>query len=107
MSGTEDQDDREEIARLLRRAVEKQRGIADFFDYPDRDVKETAIAADAFAAAGLPIENLTSRGKNDPPDCQAMLRGRRVGIELTELVDQAAIEEFKKTHSPYAWAEWT
>lgn len=107
MNETEDQDDLEEVARLLKRAVDKQRGLADFFDYPDRDVKEQGIAADAFAAAGLPVEKLTSRGNEDPPDCEAILYGRRVGIELTELVDQEAIEKFKKTKFAYDWAEWT
>jgi hypothetical protein len=91
-------DDLQEALWLMRKAVDKQRGYADFFEYPDKDVKEEGIARDlceSLAAAGTPLArpaDLVARGKgNDPPDCEARgIDGSRIAIEVTELVDQKA-----------------
>ncbi|MDE2136245.1 MAG: hypothetical protein KGJ68_02315, partial [Gammaproteobacteria bacterium] len=108
-------DDEQEVLRLMREAVEKRRGYADFFDYPDRDVKEQGIARDlceALAAAGTPLahpEDVFARGAgNDPPDCEARgVCGNRIAIEVTELVDRQALESVVRGGSAYAWAQWT
>lgn len=104
--------DEAEIARLMREAREASRGYASFFGWaPDRDleeygpVKELALAA---AKDGEPLfEKIRIRGRgNDPPDLEAIdPSGSRVAIEVTELVDGAAIQAFKAGRS-YDWAEW-
>ena len=108
-------DDLQEALRPMRKAVDKQRGYADFFEYPDKDVKEEGIARDlceSLAAAGTPLArpaDLVARGKgNDPPDCEARgIDGSRIAIEVTELVDQKAVEAVARGGSAFAWAEWT
>jgi hypothetical protein len=52
--------------------------------------------------------NLKLRGRgSDPPDCEGTdYIGRRVAIEITELVDEAAIRAYKQGRV-YDFAEWT
>lgn len=97
--------------KLLREAIMKQRGYADFFGWPDRPVMERGIVAELFSAlqrdAGVSFSNLRSRGVgHDPPDCEATdATGAVVGIEVTELVDELAIRE-ARNRNPYHWADW-
>ena len=93
-----------EILDTLRDYVKKQRGYADHFDWPDKDLKEREVVADAFSDSRFEIQNLRIR-ELDPPDCEAEIDGEIVGIEVTELVDQAAIETAKRMGSPpfVAW----
>jgi hypothetical protein len=52
--------------------------------------------------------HLKSRGRaNDPPDCEALdAGGKRIAIEVTELVDGRAIERYKSGRV-YDWADWS
>lgn len=104
--------DDEEVVRLLREAARRPRGHADFFSWPpDRDLEEAYVVghlASSAADAGRPLfQKILARGRpNDPPDVEALdTEGRRVAIEVTELVDAEAIRAAKNGH-PY-WPEWT
>jgi hypothetical protein len=102
-----------EIRALMRAARKRSRGYADFFGWAiDRDIEESGVLsslAESMAADGvLFYKNVKSRRRpNDPPDCEATdSYGARVAIEITELVDSAAICAFKQGRV-YDWAEWS
>jgi hypothetical protein len=104
--------DDDEVGRLLREAARRHRGHADFFSWPpNRDVEEAYVVAHLASSAAEASEplfhNILARGRpNDPPDVEALdVEGRRVAIEVTELVDAKAIRAAKNGH-PY-WPEWT
>jgi hypothetical protein len=90
---------------ILGRAVEEQRGHADFFSWHERDVAERGVAQALLENAGnepgFPFSQLRSRMPNqDPPDCEALdCYGRRVAIEVTELVDPDSIVRARTDHS--------
>ena len=75
----------------------KQRGINDFYDCSNKLTTELEAARDAFAEADIPISELRKQPElNHPPDCQALLDHGLVGIEVTELVTQEVIEQYKR-----------
>jgi hypothetical protein len=107
------QEEKEIIARI-KEALARSRGYADFFSWPlNRDLEEydiVKIFCEALEKANclfLKIDSLKIRGRgNDPPDCEAKdFLGNRIGIEVTELVDSAAIKAFMNGRL-YDWAEW-
>ena len=103
--------DWEHIGRLIRDAAARDRGYASFFEWPDRDQKEVGVSLSLFesllAKEGLHYSNLRARGQgNDPPDCEASAPdGKRIGIEVTELVDPKGIKNAKAGRR-YDWATW-
>ena len=106
-----------EIVEKMRKAREQARGYADFFLWAtDRDLEEWGIVKllnESLAdESKLLFSDIKSRGRpNDPPDCEALtLKGERLAIEVTELVDGEAIHQFKKAEKkglPTDWAEWS
>lgn len=110
-------EDEAEIAKLMRDARKNSRGYADFFLWAiDRDLEELAIVRileeSLILNQKIFFTNPISRGRtNDPPDCEALnLQGERVAIEVTELVDNLAIHDYKKAikeGKATDWAEWT
>lgn len=94
------------------RAKLKKRGYSDFFAWPvDRQLEEWAIVDSLKeslekANAGF-FNSLIARGQgNDPPDCEAIMSdGGKLGIEVTELVDPAAIMAYKNGNTGHR-AEW-
>lgn len=107
-----DEGKRREILKLMRAAQAQRRGYADFFHWPlDRDLEERGLVqslSEALESRGeLFFHSVRSRGRpNDPPDCEALDgNGERIGIEVTELVDEAAIVAFR-AGAIYEWAEW-
>ena len=101
-----------EVGKRMREANAKSRGYASFFGWaPNRDLEEYGPVRElslATAANGSPIfDQIQIRGRgNDPPDLEAKdPTGRRVAIEVTELVDGRAIQAFKAGQT-YDWAEW-
>ncbi|GAB3256259.1 hypothetical protein [Chitinimonas naiadis] len=94
----------------------RERGYADFFCWTrNRDVEEWGVAitlADTLALDGRGFySEILSRGRgNDPPDCEARdHRGRRVALEVTELVDGRVIQQLKyaeRACEPSDWADW-
>jgi len=109
-----EEDDEREIVAAMREAIAKARGYADYFGWaPNRDLEEWGVVQslkEAFEREGRPFryQQLKVRGRsNDPPDCEAQDEaGRRIAIEVTELVDAEAICAFKAGRV-YEWANWT
>jgi hypothetical protein len=105
-------DDEAEIVALMRAARAKARGYADYFGWsPNRDLEElgvaTALAESLHGDGALFFSKLRARGRgNDPPDCEAVNpSGDAVAIEVTELVDPAAIRAYR-AGARYDWADW-
>ncbi len=98
--------------QLLEQAKQKKRGYSDFFAWPvDRQLEEWGVVDSLKeslekANAGF-FNSLVARGRgNDPPDCEAVLyEGGKLGVEVTELVDPAAIMAHKNGNTDH-WAEW-
>ena len=104
----EDQD----LLVQLARAVAKQRGYADFFDWPDKRQKELGLletfveAVAGISHLRLSTPRLTQPGE-DPPDALAQCAAEgEVGIELTEFVDQGLIKRQRKTGEAQ-WRAWS
>jgi len=107
------QDEHSEILRIVKAARAKARGYSDFFGWPpDRDLEERGVVdllLESLTVDGTNFfKDVSSRGRgNDPPDCDAIdFEGNRIAIEVTELVDPAAIRAYKQGHQ-YCWADWT
>lgn len=105
-------DEQTEVVLAMLAARAKARGYADFFGWAtDRDLEEINVVEMLFASmqadGALEMSGLRSRGRgNDPPDCEAIdLAGRRVAIEVTELVDGKVIQAFKSGATD-AVAQW-
>lgn len=68
------------------------------------EIVEEAIAQE-FANSLVYTENVSLKdvisNPEDPPDCFGILNGRRICIELEELVDGEALAKAKKGASPY------
>ena len=104
--------ERDEIGERVLEAAKRSRGYADYREWPDRQVKEWGVANSFLEAArtrgeaGSPFSRLQARGEGaDPPDCEAIdCQGRRIGIEVTELVDSRAVKRFRR--DPTFVAEW-
>lgn len=100
------------VLKLMREARDKARGYADFFGWSiDRDAEELMVVKslnESLESEGKNVFNsLKSRGRpNDPPDCEALnSNGLRIAIEVTELVDEKAIKNYKAGNL-YDLAEW-
>lgn len=97
----------------MRSALERSRGHADFFQWaPNRDVEEWGVAnylrESLIAESAEFFQQPISRGRgSDPPDCEARaLDGKRIAIEVTELVDPNSIVAFRHG-APYDWTDWS
>ncbi len=106
-------EDEKEIAALMRAALAKRRGYADFFGWAiDRDLEEwgaTMALSESLEGNGESFfSDLTRRGRgNDPPDLEAKdADGKRIAIEVTELVDGRAIQAYKRG-DVHGWADWS
>ncbi len=107
-------EDEKSIVAAMREAIAKSRGYASYFDWPlDRDQEEWGVVqslVESLEQAGTPIglSDYKPRGRpNDPPDCEARdSDGRRVAIEVTELVSGEAIRAFKAGRV-FDWEMWT
>ncbi|MDZ7895076.1 MAG: hypothetical protein U5M50_09075 [Sphingobium sp.] len=106
----------QEMIETIREALAQFRGYADYWKWPlDRQLEERGVA-EALSAYLIHAENadLVSFGsvKHDPPD--VLLKsaaGKRIGVEVTELIDSdaAARHRFRKKRGeaqPYDWADW-
>ncbi|WP_404361314.1 hypothetical protein [Methylotuvimicrobium sp. KM1] len=105
-------DEEKEILHLMREARNRARGYADFFGWgSDRDIEEWGVVtslSESLESEGKSLfSSLKRRGRpNDPPDCEALdTEGKRIAIEVTELVDGKAIQAYK-SGAVYEWADW-
>ena len=105
-------DNIEHILRQMKEAEDKRRGYADFFDWPiDRSRGELGVVealAEALHGKGSAFftQVKSRRRGQDPPDVEALdFDGRRVAVEVSELVDGSAIQA-SKSGSQYVTARW-
>lgn len=105
-------EDEEEIVALMRAARAKARGYADFFGWStDRDLEEWGVVTTLWESLQHNGESffneISGRGRgNDPPDCEALdFEGKRIAIEVTELVCPDAIQAYREGRV-YDWADW-
>jgi hypothetical protein len=105
--------DDDEIGRILSESAARARGYADFFDWPDKSVKEWGIAQ-TFVGELRRVQGTDVRsgkqhpgGANHPPDFQLTTEAGEIwAVEITELVSQEAIEATKRGHSVVAaWSD--
>lgn len=76
---------------MLRDVIARKRKYAGSWAFPNQEVAELGVARQLIESLGLSDSwRIRSRGQgNDPPDCEAEnSEGRRIGIEVTELVDE-------------------
>ena len=96
----------------------RRRQYACYFNTGERDADESGAAVDLIESLSgddrieIKVGSLRSRETgNDPPDCEAMLTdGRRLGIEVTELIDQKSLaahcgDEESKCISPIVYTK--
>lgn len=105
-------EDEAEIVAHMRAARARRRGYADFFGWSsDRTLEEwgavTALHESLVRDGKLFFQAIKRRERGrDPPDCEAIdAGGKRIAIEVSELVSEKAIEAFRIGDSS-AWAEW-
>ncbi len=93
-------------SRLLE-LVTKKRRHAGFFHWPERRDGERHIVhlfSEAARSAGEHGLTELASATIDPPDCEALgLLGERVGIEVTELVDQELAGQRPMRFRPKFW----
>jgi hypothetical protein len=105
-------DDDAEILNLMRLAIEKSRGYASYWEWKINKRQAEMHAAQVlsrFLFSGLHYS--ISSVDDDPPDALVQLETLRYGIEVTEIVDQKAIERASKRKRQglpveYDWANW-
>jgi hypothetical protein len=89
---------------FARTMLENKRGANDFWYWKDKPVMEAGIARTVLESAGRQFEQLRSRGREDPPDCEAIIEGLRYGIEVTELADETTLKaSIKGNHQILLW----
>ncbi|HEV2559794.1 MAG TPA: hypothetical protein VGU45_14310 [Microvirga sp.] len=87
-----DYDDEAESSHPLHEVFRKNsRPWQGFWWWRDRAVMERNAVRTVLMGAGIEVSELRSR-TDDPPDCEAMIDGRRCGIEVTELLHRPALE---------------
>jgi hypothetical protein len=77
------------------------RGANSYWYWKDRAVMDEGIAKDVLAALKLPFEQLRSRHREDPPDCEAIVDGWRTGIEVTELAHESTLKSTIKGNARF------
>lgn len=114
-----DPDDRDwsEVVRSMREARAKSRGYADYWEWaiePRRAEEQAAqVLRNFLTRSGEQASGPLSRVMRDPPDVLLTVAdGRRLGIEVTELVNSEAVKRHRhhKEHGEaitYDWADWT
>ncbi len=87
--------------------LRKRREYANFFEAPDKELKELMVSEEWVRAYGSKngYESLSLRKVDDQwPDCEiSTLSGKVCGIEVTELVDRERIAENEKLAKENKW----
>ncbi|MGK0545057.1 hypothetical protein ACSEE7_06080 [Halomonas cupida] len=87
--------DMEEFREEIDKLRNLKRKHASFFDWHDKEAQEKGIGMDFFQKLEESSDEylLNIESVEDPPDVKITTsKGRELGVEITELVDQAAIE---------------
>jgi hypothetical protein len=108
MSTDEDRD----IIRLMHKALEKSRDYASYWAWKLDKRQPELHAAQVLSRFLFPGKDYSvSSVVNDPPDVLVQIGGIRYGIEVTEIVDQNAVERAAKRKQlrlpiEYDWGDW-
>lgn len=102
--------DRDAVGRLLSEAIAKRRGYADYFDWPEKGIKEWGVVQKFKEEFEKEHGSVIASEMQHPggyehlaPDYQLnMTTGEIWGIEITELVNQQAIEKTKRGQNVFA-----
>lgn len=105
--------DKNEVGKTVAESIEKTRGYADFFDWPDKSAKERGIAQTFVEELERTHGSTFKFGKQHPgganhaPDFQLnTTKGEIWGVEITELVSQDCVHEAKRGKSTLAaWSD--
>jgi len=85
----------EELGRLIHEAIRLSRGYADYLEYaPNRKLAEHGAASvlSRFLHGDDAIHHLAFPSQRDPPDLVLDIEGRRIGIDVTQIVDVDAVQ---------------
>ncbi|MGY2938848.1 hypothetical protein ACVWZ6_008450 [Bradyrhizobium sp. GM6.1] len=88
-----DDDDDRSLAEIIETNVRPWNG---FWAWNDKPIGELGAAREIMGRAGLEVRDLVSRGRDDPPDCEGNIDGRRVAVEVTELVHEPTLKRSLK-----------
>ena len=112
-----DEPDWSEVVRVMREARAKSRGYADYWEWaidrPRAELRAAEVLQNFLVISGEQTSGQLLNVSRDPPDVLlTTIGGRRIGIEVTELVDSDAVKRHrhrkKRNESiEYDWAEWT
>lgn len=104
-----DRNNRDDLAKELRKAQTLPRKHASFFQWHKKEVMEIQLCAELvrhLQEVGECGFNPIEKGE-DPPDCIVTQYGKSVAIEVTELVVRESIEQQIKNNSAYVIGpEW-
>jgi hypothetical protein len=104
--------EKEEWIEFIEAVKDNVRQHAGYFTWlMDRTIEEVGVIQSSCESLDQHgqgfFHSYKSRGENnDPPDCEAQsLKGEKIGIEVTELVDGASIAASKRKQS-VLWEPW-
>jgi hypothetical protein len=97
MANDSEEQDWDDFGEMIRK---NKRGANDHWYWRDKPKMEAGVAQEVLRGAGCIIENLRSR-EEDPPDCEAVVDGKRSGIEVTELVHSGTLKSTIKGKAQY------
>lgn len=99
------------IKNIIHSSYSHSQAYASYNDWPEKQQQEIGAVLCLFESLEkqhqLQHLNLLPRGEgNDPPDCEAVDENhQRIGIEVTELVDEKTIRN-QINGDPSNWADW-
>lgn len=109
--------DWDEVVAIMHEARAKSRSYATYWEWaPERSQAEVGVAqalADFLMHSDGRSWASVQPIADDPPDVLLLCTsGNRVGVEVTELVDEATVERHRyhkkvDTYPPHEWADWT
>ena len=109
--------DWDQVVAIMREAEAKSRGYATYWEWaPDRSQAEVGVAqalADFLMHSDGRSWASVQPIADDPPDVLLLCTsGNRVGVEVTELVDEATVERHRYhkkvgTYPRHEWPDWT
>jgi hypothetical protein len=89
--------DEDDVWRSLGETIETNvRPWNGYWSWKDKPIGELGAAREILAVAGIEVRDLVSRGKDDPPDCEANIDGCRIAVEVTELVHEPTLKRALK-----------
>jgi hypothetical protein len=103
---------REQLAAMLNADLRNRRKYSASWEYPDRKVKEWDVVDELLMSMHAEGDRRYAKKvepvDDDWPDCVIQdSRGLEVGVEVTELVDQEAVEMCEKEKEKKVYRAWS